>query len=122
MVGTAGIQMVVEGFERVVLENSQTVSVTVRVTVSTYEGVSAHGMITSTAVGMVRTEILPARGRYLRFNGTTALSTIMLSAYARFAIRSSTSTLTVGIPHIQILIDGFEVSCQPCRKVSRQHT
>jgi hypothetical protein len=88
MVGTGGIQMVVEGFERVVLGSSQIVSVTVMVTVSTYEGVSAHGQIIRTeAVGIVRAESLPARGRYFESRGTTALSTIMLSAYARLAIR-----------------------------------
>lgn len=88
MVGIGGIQMVVEGFERVVLEKSHTVSVTVRVTVSAYEDLSARGKITrKEAVGIVRAESLPARARYFRASGTTTSSTIMLSAYARFAFR-----------------------------------
>lgn len=44
--------------------------------------VSAHGQTTGReVVDMVRAEILLARGRYFRSSGTTAPTTIMLSAY-----------------------------------------
>lgn len=67
MVGIGGIQMVVEGFERVVLEKSHTVSVTVRVTVS-------------------------ARARYFWASGTTTSSTLEFLTF-----RSSSTTLSPSI-------------------------